>query len=71
MFIENIDSECKRTEVRLRLVHSELRPITGTPIKDEADRLRRMALWRELDALVRSRDAARGKRKRFDFRGAA
>jgi hypothetical protein len=43
MFIENIDSECKRTEVRLRLVQSELRSITGTPIKDEGDRLRRMA----------------------------
>jgi hypothetical protein len=40
-------------ESRLRLVQSELRQITGTPIKDEADRQRRMALWRELDELVR------------------
>jgi hypothetical protein len=38
---------------RLRLVQAELRAITGTPIKNEADRLRRMALWHELDELVR------------------
>jgi hypothetical protein len=43
-------------EHRLRLVQAELRCITGTPIKDEADRLRRMALWRELDELVRDRE---------------
>jgi hypothetical protein len=42
----------------LRLVQAELRGITGTPIKDEADRLRRMSLWRELDELVRARDEA-------------
>jgi hypothetical protein len=44
-------------EHRLRFVQAELRCITGAPIKDEADRLRRMALWRELDA--RARDEAR------------
>jgi hypothetical protein len=33
--------------------------ITGTPIKDETDRLRRMTLWRELDALIRAIDEAR------------
>jgi hypothetical protein len=43
---------------RLRLVQAELRSITGKPIKDEADRLRRMTLWRELDALVRAIDEA-------------
>jgi hypothetical protein len=47
------------TEHRLRAVQAELRCITGTPIKDEADRLRRMALWRELDALVRAMDEVR------------
>jgi hypothetical protein len=41
---------------RLRLVQAELRGITGTLIKDEVDRLRRMSLWRELDELVRARD---------------
>jgi hypothetical protein len=46
-------------EHRLRLVQAELRCITGTPIKDEADRLRYMTLWRELDALIRARDEAR------------
>jgi hypothetical protein len=46
-------------EHRLRLVQAELRSITGTPIKDEADRLRRMTLWRELDALIRAIDEAR------------
>jgi hypothetical protein len=46
-------------ERRLRLVQAELRSVTGTPIKDETDRLRRMALWRELDALIRwARDEA-------------
>lgn len=54
----SIDPELRKRD-RLRLIQSELRPITGTPIKDEADRLRRMALWCELDALVRARDAAR------------
>jgi hypothetical protein len=44
------------TEHRLRLVQAELRGITGTRIKDEVDRLRRMSLWRELDELVRARD---------------
>jgi hypothetical protein len=43
-------------EHRLRLVQAQLRGITGTPIKDEVDRLRRMSLWRELDELVRARD---------------
>jgi hypothetical protein len=46
-------------ERRLRLVQAELRSITGTPIKDEADRLRRMNLWRELDGLIRAIDEAR------------
>ena len=36
---------------RLRIVQAELRSITGTLVKDETDRLRRMALWREFDAL--------------------
>jgi hypothetical protein len=54
----SIDPELRKRD-RLRLIQSELRPITGTPIKDEADRLRRMALWRELDALVRARNATR------------
>jgi hypothetical protein len=43
-------------EHRLRLVQAELRSITGTPVNGEADRLRRMCLWRELDKLVRARD---------------
>jgi hypothetical protein len=48
-----LPNNCTCAESRLRLVQSELRQITGTSIKDEADRLRRMALWRELDELVR------------------
>ena len=44
---------------RLRIVQAELRSITGTLVKDETDRLRRMALWREFDALIRARDEAR------------
>jgi hypothetical protein len=44
---------------RLRLVQAELRTITGTPIEGEDDRLRRMALWRELDVLIRHRDGWR------------
>jgi hypothetical protein len=36
----------------LLAVQTELRGITGTPVKDEADRLRRVTLWRELDRLV-------------------
>jgi hypothetical protein len=43
---------------RLRLVQAELRGITGTPIKDEVDRSRRMSLWDELDELVRAREEA-------------
>jgi hypothetical protein len=43
---------------RLRLVQDELRGITGTPIKNEADRARRMALWCELDRLVAEHDEA-------------
>jgi hypothetical protein len=35
-------------------VRAALRAITGTPLRDEADRLRRMTLWRQLDALIRA-----------------
>jgi hypothetical protein len=41
-------------EHRLHLVQAELRCI-----QDETDRLRRMVLWRELDALIRATDEAR------------
>jgi hypothetical protein len=36
----------------LEEVQAELRPITGTPYRDEADRLRRMTLWLRLDVLT-------------------
>jgi hypothetical protein len=49
-------TEANRADGRRRLVQAELRGITGTHIKDEADRERRMLLWRELDRLVAERD---------------
>jgi hypothetical protein len=38
-------------EMSLDKIQSELRAISGTPSRDEPDRLRRRELWRRLDAL--------------------
>jgi hypothetical protein len=40
----------------LEQIQSELRAISGTPLRDEADRLRRRELWRRLDALCAAND---------------
>jgi hypothetical protein len=46
---------------RLQQIQEKLRPIITnvTPARDEADRLRRMALWQRLDAIVDLREIAR------------
>jgi hypothetical protein len=44
---------------RLQQIQEALRPITGTPARDDSERLRRRALWQRLDAVVDLREVAR------------
>ena len=43
----------QESDDRLTKVQAELRGVSGKPYRDDADRQRRMMLWRELDRLVR------------------
>jgi hypothetical protein len=48
--------------ISLEEIRAELRLITGTPLRDHADRLRRQFLWRRLDQLIAARALAWGRR---------
>ena len=43
----------------LEVIQAELRAISGTRLRSDADAHRRQALWRRLDALVAGRDQER------------
>jgi hypothetical protein len=45
-------------EMTLTEVQVELRAISGTPYRDDADRVRRQALWKRLDFLTRQMPVA-------------
>jgi hypothetical protein len=47
-------------QMTLEQIQDELRRVTGTPWKTEADGPRRQALWRRLDQLVRTRGPLNG-----------
>jgi hypothetical protein len=53
-----MDADCIGN-IALEQIQAELRAISGTPTQDEADRMRRRALWRRLDLLVALEAAAR------------
>jgi hypothetical protein len=46
----------------LEEVRAELQPISGTPSRDDADRLRRQLLWRRPDQLIAAHALAWGRR---------
>ncbi len=43
----------------LKEIADELRKVSGKEYRDDADRQRRMKLWRELDRLVQKKERSR------------
>jgi hypothetical protein len=60
LIVETRDADAMLAD-QLEQIKAALRPITGTPVRADADRHRRQTLWHRLDAIVDLREVLRAR----------